>query len=529
MLSTRSKIWKLTIAACIYCWLAPIFGESGAAIYGQNTSAEHSDNPEQYDKKYAYHTRGKFYLHGEEVSVVQFNHYLHKCDSIAKLKYSPSNTIKYVSLSDFSTPPLISCDGKSLLLKVSNPENRSDLILYKIDLSVNQEKREVLISAEEANNKVFKENFELNLKKHKVYYPGVYTYYWLDPDHKRTKLAVTWRSESFTVTRDTAFDFKNYHSFAWMTLDPMGKKLPKAFKQEFRARGLVENGTNPDIIIQLKFEQKKVMELNIDKDSRTSVSAVSGGGGSSMGGRGGRGGSGGGQRSKSETTTTWYKDTTQLYERKVQLMVKDKNKFINIWTCTIPLEPTKSPGFSDEDISTSLIDKVMRIYPQTTVQFAINPKSLAGSKAMKMEQAIEANTNAETTSGLMPMEVVKEILFSTETTSGPMGYSRIIIWKDSAQLEEQWNLANGDKISKQFRILPSEWKNLIDAISAYKLSELSDLLAPTNLRNTKQANKSKIEIKTNLNNYFCGYFDAYNPNQRLKKLMANIQALLPKN
>ena len=271
------------------------------------------------------------------------------------------------------------------------------------------------------------------------------------------------------------------------------------------------------------------MELNIDKDSRTSVSAVSGGTGSSMGGRGGRGGSGGGQRSKSETTTTWYKDTTHLYERKVQLMVKDKNKFINIWTCTIPLEPTKSPGFNDEDISTSLIDKVMRIYPQTTVQFAINPKPMTGSNAMKMEQAIEANTNAETTSGLLPMEAVKEILFSTETTSGPMGYSRIIIWKDSAQIEEQWNLANGDKISKQIRLLPSEWNNLINAISAYKLAELNDLLAPTNLRNTNQANKSKIEIKTNLNTYFCGYFDAYNPNQKLKKLMANIQALWPKN
>ena len=241
MPSTTSKILKLTIAACIYCWLAPILGEAGGDIYGQNLGALNSPNPEQYDKKYAYQTRGKYYLHGEEVSAVKFKFYLHKCDSVFKLKYSASNTIKYVSLSDFSTPPLISSDGKSLLLKVSNPENRSDLILNKINLSVNQEKREVLISAEEANNKVFKENFELNLKKHKVYYPGIYTYYWLDPDQKRTKLAVSWLSESFTVTRDTAFDFKNYHSFAWMTLDPMGKKLPKAFKQEFRARGLVEN------------------------------------------------------------------------------------------------------------------------------------------------------------------------------------------------------------------------------------------------------------------------------------------------
>jgi hypothetical protein len=51
------------------------------------------------------------------------------------------------------------------------------------------------------------------------------------------------------------------------------------------------------------------------------------------------------------------------------------------------------------------------------------------------------------------------------------------------------------------------------------------LPSPTRLRDSEGAYKSSLEIKTNKSSYSCGYFDGYDPNAKLKKLIDVIKEI----
>jgi len=86
--------------------------------------------------------------------------------------------------------PSLKLSKNLLTVKTSNSIKNSALLIYKINISVDQNKKEVYLSADQALAKDYKETFTLELSKYKINEPTAYSFYWLDPDKKTTKLDI---------------------------------------------------------------------------------------------------------------------------------------------------------------------------------------------------------------------------------------------------------------------------------------------------------------------------------------------------
>ena len=470
-----------------------------------------------FDYKYAYHKNGKFYVHGELVSSQQYKKFILQCDCAAEVKKKLLDNLRFIAFDDFSNPPKLLCDDKNLSITVSGSDKHPDLTLWQLQIHVNRPNHEIEIQGEQGLGKIFKENYTYSLSKLKIDCPAAFTFFWKNPDGSRVKLAVSWHSPQFTIIGDTAVNFEKYSTFAYISFDPLGKSLIEAFKKELKMHGLREETAAPDLVVQLKYDAKQVTALDINKDSRTIGSSI-GSGGAVSGGRGGRGG--GGQRSRSETTTTWTRDTTVYFERRLTLIVKDRKSYQTVWSCTLLLEPGRKAAFIENEISNGTVARAMKLFPKAFSKH----DSHSGAAAVDISAHSNQTTIESSGSGnkSVAAEEVNEIQFISETTSGTMGYVHVTIHADTVYTESQWNLAAADKTIRKRAISTTEWHEICQTLSGYKMNDLVDLPSPTQLRTTGQANKSKIEIRTNHGSYMCGWFDADNPHQKLKKLMAYI-------
>jgi hypothetical protein len=95
-----------------------------------------------------------------------------------------------VFLGEMQTSPLIKISKNVLTIKIANSIKNSALLIYQVEISVEQEKKEVFISANQAANKDYKEIFTFGLAEYKIEEPKAYSFYWLDPDKKRTNLEI---------------------------------------------------------------------------------------------------------------------------------------------------------------------------------------------------------------------------------------------------------------------------------------------------------------------------------------------------
>ena len=93
-----------------------------------------------------------------------------------------------VYFDEMPTRPILSLDNNILTVKISNSIKNSALLIYKIHVSVDQSKKEIYLSADQAAGQDYKETFTIKLNDFKIIEPRTYSFYWLDPDKKTIKL-----------------------------------------------------------------------------------------------------------------------------------------------------------------------------------------------------------------------------------------------------------------------------------------------------------------------------------------------------
>ena len=91
---------------------------------------------------------------------------------------------------EMGTQPVFTVDRDTLTVKTSNSRLNSALLIYEINVSVDQGKKEVYVSANQAAGKNYRDTFVLKLSDYKISDAKAYMFYWLDPDNKITKLNI---------------------------------------------------------------------------------------------------------------------------------------------------------------------------------------------------------------------------------------------------------------------------------------------------------------------------------------------------
>ena len=95
-----------------------------------------------------------------------------------------------VYLNELATP-ILKINADTLTVKTGNSGYNSALLVYKINIKVDNRQKAIYLSAEQALKRKSKSIFTIKLKSYKVTDPKSYTYYWCDPDQKTTKLEIT--------------------------------------------------------------------------------------------------------------------------------------------------------------------------------------------------------------------------------------------------------------------------------------------------------------------------------------------------
>ena len=96
-----------------------------------------------------------------------------------------------VFLDEMATRPIVLLKDNILTIKTTNSIKNSALLIYKINISTDKEKKQIFISADQVAGKEIQDTFTINLTDYKIKTPVTYSYFWLDPDKKATKLDLT--------------------------------------------------------------------------------------------------------------------------------------------------------------------------------------------------------------------------------------------------------------------------------------------------------------------------------------------------
>ena len=96
-----------------------------------------------------------------------------------------------VYIDEMPTKPFLKVNADTLTIKTQNSIKNSALLIYKINISVEQTEKKIFISADQAVGKPYKEVFKIELSDYKVTDPKSYEYFWRDPDKKTTRLEIT--------------------------------------------------------------------------------------------------------------------------------------------------------------------------------------------------------------------------------------------------------------------------------------------------------------------------------------------------
>lgn len=98
---------------------------------------------------------------------------------------------KGVFFDEMTSRPVLKLKDNFLMIKTTNSFKNSALLIYKINLEIDSQKKYIYISANQAAGKKFQDTFAINLTSYKVIRPETFSFLWLDPDNKTTKLELT--------------------------------------------------------------------------------------------------------------------------------------------------------------------------------------------------------------------------------------------------------------------------------------------------------------------------------------------------
>ncbi len=475
---------------------------------------------EDYEYKYIYHKKDNYYIHGEPVTPKEYQLYKMKCDSVLKVNRKQLALLQGVYFEEMPTKPALNINGHLLMVKTSNSAKNTALLIYRINVAVDQNKNIVYLSADQAIDKPFIETFSIKLDNYKIENPGAYDFYWRDPDQKTIKLDASFNCKEFSTYINKTVDFSKYRTFAWLmdksnsknnltTNEGLAYEVQNNCNTLFGLRGMRSTSDDPDLLIQLSFDKRKNTDIEMSSSSNSYSSAVPGAGGSSggRGGGGGRRGGGGGGSKGVDKNTTWDRDTIVHFAREISLKLVDRKLNKLVWASTIYLEQNLNGQFYSDDIKRSVIGNVLESYPAKNV-----------SSADRIKNNVMYTYNE-------PDETIDEFIFNYQFSYDMGGIRTVSIRKDTAFFETKLGMSSSEVTSRITLINKSDWQDLINSVSGYAFSELVDLPSPTRLRDAQGAYKSILEIKTTRATYSCGYFDGYNPNAKLKKLMEIIQEI----
>ncbi|MES2766990.1 MAG: hypothetical protein V4642_14040 [Bacteroidota bacterium] len=93
-----------------------------------------------------------------------------------------------VFFNEMSERPQLILKENLLTVKTANSREYSALLIHAVHLSVDEAKKQIHLSAEQALNQDFKNTFVINLADFKISEPEKYSFFWIDPDENLTKL-----------------------------------------------------------------------------------------------------------------------------------------------------------------------------------------------------------------------------------------------------------------------------------------------------------------------------------------------------
>ena len=97
-----------------------------------------------------------------------------------------------VYFGEMPAKPVLKINGDVLIIKTANSIKNSAKLIYQINLFVDEAEKTVYLSANQAVGKPYQDKFILPLSKNKIEQPDAYTFYWRDPDQKKTVLDISW-------------------------------------------------------------------------------------------------------------------------------------------------------------------------------------------------------------------------------------------------------------------------------------------------------------------------------------------------
>lgn len=95
-----------------------------------------------------------------------------------------------VYLAEMPTKPILTIQQDTLIIKTQNSIRHSALLIYQINISIDNAQKKIYLSAYQALNKTYQDTFTIKLDDYKVTEPDLFEYYWRDPDNRTTKLEI---------------------------------------------------------------------------------------------------------------------------------------------------------------------------------------------------------------------------------------------------------------------------------------------------------------------------------------------------
>jgi hypothetical protein len=119
------------------------------------------------------------------------NLFLRFCILIVTLLFGCSIGVKQVYYREMYKPPLIGIYQDVLQVSTENSIENSALLIYKIEVTINSDNKEIYLKGFQAAKKKYINKFQFKLDKDVIKNISVYKIFWVDPDNNKHEIKFT--------------------------------------------------------------------------------------------------------------------------------------------------------------------------------------------------------------------------------------------------------------------------------------------------------------------------------------------------
>jgi hypothetical protein len=109
--------------------------------------------------------------------------------SLILISLSCSIGKKGVNYKEMWKKPTIEVLDNKIVVKTSNSLENSALLIYKIEKTIDKDKKTIELKGYQAIGKKYRDNFEIKIKHTSRLELLKYEFFWVDPDNKKTKIS----------------------------------------------------------------------------------------------------------------------------------------------------------------------------------------------------------------------------------------------------------------------------------------------------------------------------------------------------